>query len=578
MNDRPDDPTTEHGPQRGPVLGGRYELGPLLGRGGMAEVHEALDTRLNRTVAVKMLRVDLARDATFQARFRREAQSAASLNAPTIVAVYDTGEDVLDGARVPYIVMEYVNGQTLRDLLRSGERLTVHRALEITDQALQALDYSHRNGIVHRDIKPANIMLTRTGQVKVMDFGIARAVADSGATLTQTANVLGTAQYLSPEQARGETVDARSDVYSAGCLLYELLTGQPPFQGESPVAVAYQHVREAAVVPSALNPDVTPDVDAIVMKSMAKNPDNRYQTAAEMRTDVDRAMHGIPVAAPPVLLDDATQALPAAATTATIAATPPPRRHTWWYIGLGAAVLVVLGVLGAAAWALFGADQNKVDVPDLRGMTVEQATTTLEAKGLKLGQQTPQPSDQPRNTVIAQNPPSGTQVTSGDSVDVTISSGPQQVEVPQVVGLTQNAASAAVQAQDLKVSFKSKPSDQPAGQVIGSNPPEGTMVDVGSTVVLFVSTGEVEVPDVVNMTQADAEATLRDQGFNPVPVMVTGTGTPGTVVSQSPTAGSFARLGSTVTINVIQQPTSTPTPTPTTTSPSPSPTTSSPSP
>jgi serine/threonine-protein kinase len=543
----------------------------------MAEVHEALDTRLNRTVAVKMLRTDLARDATFQARFRREAQSAAALNAPTIVAVYDTGEDVLEGARVPYIVMEYVNGQTLRDLLRSGERLTVHRSLEITDQALQALDYSHRNGIVHRDIKPANVMLTRSGQVKVMDFGIARAVSDSGATLTQTANVLGTAQYLSPEQARGETVDARSDVYSAGCLLYELVTGQPPFQGESPVAVAYQHVRETPPLPSALNVDVPPSVDAIVMKAMAKNPDNRYQTAAEMRTDVDRAMHGIPVAAPLVLADDETQALPATTTTATIATTAPPRRHTWWYVGLAAAVLVVLGVLGAAAWALFGADQNKVDVPDLRGKSVEQAQSTLEALGLVLGVRTPQPSDQPRNTVVAQNPPPQTQVTVGDTVDITVSSGPEQVGVPPVVGLTQSAAIAAVQDAQLKVKVKPKPSDQPAGQVIGSNPPEGSMVDVGSSVTLFVSTGEVAVPDVVNMTQSDAEATLRDRGFNPVAVPVTGGGTPGTVVSQSPTAGSFARLGSTVTINVVQQPT--PTPTPTTTSPSPSPTaTTSPSP
>jgi eukaryotic-like serine/threonine-protein kinase len=573
VNDGPDDPTTEQpGPGAdGPVLGGRYRLGPVLGRGGMAEVHEARDTRLNRTVAVKMLRTDLARDATFQARFRREAQSAASLNAPTIVAVYDTGEDVLDGARVPYIVMEYVDGQTLRDLLRSGQRLTVQRSLEITDQALQALDYSHRNGIVHRDIKPANIMLTRTGQVKVMDFGIARAVADSGATLTQTANVLGTAQYLSPEQARGETVDARSDVYSAGCLLYELVTGQPPFQGESPVAVAYQHVREAAVIPSALNPDIPPAVDAIVMKAMAKNPDNRYQTAAEMRTDVDRALHGVPVAAPPVLIDDATQALPPTETTAAIATTPPTRRHVGWYIALAAAVVLVLGVLGAAAWALFGSDQNKVNVPDLRGMSIEEAQATLEADGLVLGLQTPQPSDQPRNTVIAQNPPAETQVTEGDSVDITFSSGPEQVEVPQVIGLTQSEAISALQDRDLKVKVKQRASDQPAGQVIGSNPAEGTTVDVGSTVTLFVSTGEVEVPDVVGMTQADAEETLRSAGFNPVAVPVSGSGTPGTVVSQSPTAHSFERLGSTVTINVVQQPTPTPTPTPTSTTPTPTP-------
>jgi beta-lactam-binding protein with PASTA domain/tRNA A-37 threonylcarbamoyl transferase component Bud32 len=549
------------------VLGGRYELGPLLGRGGMAEVHEALDRRLNRTVAVKMLRTDLARDASFQARFRREAQSAASLNAPTIVAVYDTGEDMLDGARVPYIVMEYVSGQTLRELLRSGQRLTVQRSLEITDQTLQALDYSHRNGIVHRDIKPANIMVTRSGQVKVMDFGIARAVADSGATLTQTSNVLGTAQYLSPEQARGETVDARSDVYSAGCLLYELVTGQPPFSGESPVAVAYQHVRETAPVPSTVNPDVPTEVDAIVMKSMAKNPDNRYQTAAEMRADVDRAMHGIPVAAPPVMADLPTQTMSGLDTTAAIATTgSPTRRRAGWYIALTLAVVAVLGLLGAAAWALFGADQNKVVVPDVRGQSVEQARATLQAKGLELGVQTPQPSEEPKNTVIAQNPPADTEVTAGQTVDITFSSGPEQVPVPPVVGLSQSDAIAAIQAVGLKVGrIKQQASDQPAGNVIESRPPEGTSVDAGSSVTLVLSTGEVAVPGVFGQTEAQARATLGQAGFDVSVVYVTGTGTPGTVVAQSPTADTPLRLGSVVTISVLQAPT----PTPTTPTPSP---------
>ena len=570
MSDGPNSPTDGRGggdPR--PVLGGRYELGPQLGRGGMAEVHEALDRRLNRTVAVKMLRTDLARDASFQARFRREAQSAASLNAPTIVAVYDTGEDMLDGARVPYIVMEYVSGQTLREMLRSGQRLTVQRSLEITDQTLQALDYSHRNGIVHRDIKPANIMVTRSGQVKVMDFGIARAVADSGATLTQTSNVLGTAQYLSPEQARGETVDARSDVYSAGCLLYELVTGQPPFSGESPVAVAYQHVREAAPVPSTVNPDVPTEVDAVVMKSMAKNPDNRYQTAAEMRADVDRAMHGIPVAAPPVMADLPTQTMPGLDTTAAIATTgSPTRRRAGWYIALTLAVVAVLGLLGAAAWALFGADQNKVVVPDVRGQSVEQARATLQAKGLELGVQTPQPSEEPKNTVIAQNPPADTEVTAGQVVDITFSSGPEQVPVPPVVGLSQSDAIAAIQAVGLKVGkIRQQPSDQPAGNVIQSRPPEGTSVDAGSSVTLVLSTGEVAVPGVVGQTEAQARATLAQAGFDVSVVYVTGAGNPGTVVAQSPTADTSLRLGSVVTISVLQAPSPTPTPSP----PSPSP-------
>ena len=280
-------------------LGDRYELGEPLGRGGMAEVLEGRDLRLGRRVAVKILRPDLAKDPAFQSRFRREAQSAASLNHPNIVAVYDTGEDILGDESasvvVPYIVMEYVDGQTLRQLLASGRRLLPERALEITAGVLAALDYSHRHGIVHRDIKPANVMLTRTGDVKVMDFGIARALADASATMTAASAVMGTAQYLSPEQARGEVVDARSDLYSTGCLLYELLTGRPPFTGDSPVSVAYQHVSENPLPPSQVDPAVPPALDALVMKSLAKSPDDRYQTAADFRSDVEPAIAGMPV-------------------------------------------------------------------------------------------------------------------------------------------------------------------------------------------------------------------------------------------------------------------------------------------
>src|SRR5262245_34910495 len=288
------------------LVGGRYELGGVLGRGGMAEVHMGRDVRLGRNVAVKTLRADLASDPTFQARFRREAQSAASLNHPAIVAVYDTGEDLLNGTPLPYIVMEYVDGTTLRELLQSGRRLLPERALEIVAGVLQALEYSHRNGIIHRDIKPGNVMLTRSGHVKVMDFGIARAVADVGATMTATAAVIGTAQYLSPEQAKGEHVDARSDIYSTGCLLYELLVGRPPFVGDSPVSVAYQHVREDPLPPSHFDPEVSPEIDAIVLKALAKNPENRYQSADEMRADIDRALDGRPVAAPAVMMASGT--------------------------------------------------------------------------------------------------------------------------------------------------------------------------------------------------------------------------------------------------------------------------------
>ena len=285
------------------ILGGRYEVGELIGRGGMAEVHIGHDTRLGRTVAVKILRSDLARDPSFQARFRREAQAAAALNHPAIVAVYDTGEDVSvepSGAvsHVPFIVMEYVEGHTVRDILRDGAAVPIEEAVEITAGVLSALEYSHHAGIVHRDIKPANVMLTPAGAVKVMDFGIARAMADAAGTMTQTQAVIGTAQYLSPEQARGEQVDSRSDLYSTGCLLFELLTGRPPFVGDSPVAVAYQHAREIAQPPSAFASDVPESLDRITMKALAKDRDDRYGSAAEFRADLEAALRGGHVSAP----------------------------------------------------------------------------------------------------------------------------------------------------------------------------------------------------------------------------------------------------------------------------------------
>jgi eukaryotic-like serine/threonine-protein kinase len=285
------------------LLGGRYELDGVVGRGGMAEVYRARDIRLDRIVAIKTLRADLARDQIFQARFRREAQSAASLNHPSIVAVYDTGEDMATGLPVPYIVMEYVDGRTVRDLLQDGHRLLPERSLEIIDGVLRALDYSHQAGIVHRDIKPGNVMVTRNGDVKVMDFGIARARKEPG-SMTATAQMIGTAEYLSPEQVRDERIDSRSDLYTVGCVFYELLMGSPPFTGHSPMAIAYRHVRENPIPPSRVGPDVPPWADAIVLKAMAKSPADRYQTAGEMRADLQRAASGLPVSAvPPTRVD-----------------------------------------------------------------------------------------------------------------------------------------------------------------------------------------------------------------------------------------------------------------------------------
>ncbi len=555
------------------TLGGRYELGELLGHGGMADVRKAQDLRLNRTVAIKMLRTDLAREASFQARFRREAQSAASLNAPSIVAVYDTGEDMLDGARVPYIVMEYVEGQTLRELLRSGQRLLPDRALEITDGVLVALDYSHRHGIIHRDVKPANVMLSTKGEVKVMDFGIARAVADSGATMTQTANVLGTAQYLSPEQARGEVVDSRSDIYSAGCLLYELLTGRPPFQGESPVAVAYQHVRENPSPPSTVNPDVTSGMDAIAMKALAKNPENRYQSADEMRADIGRALAGASVTAPVVMDETMTQPIHAI----TDENTDSDKGSRRGFIALIIAVVVVLLLLAAGAWAMFGGGGAKIAVPDLSGMTQKEAEAALLDKGLVLGDTALQPSEEKKNTVISQNPPANTDVEDGTAVDLTISSGPEKIQVPTLVGLSRDAAIAEIQGAGLVVGEqKDQDSDSPADTVISSDPSEGTLVKVGTVVNLVISTGEVKIPNVVGLTQASATSTLEAQGFDVHPVFQqTTSSAPGIVLSQTPAGDSTAPRGTTVTITVSEAP---PSPTQTTSSPAPTPTDSTKSP
>ncbi len=304
------------------VLGGRYEVGKLIGRGGMADVHLGHDTRLGRQVAIKILRSDLARDANFLTRFRREAQSAAGLNHPAIVAIFDSGEDEsVDATGVkqtlPYIVMEHVDGHTLRERLSEVGQLSPEEAIPVTEGVLDALAYSHRMGIVHRDIKPANVMITETGQVKVMDFGIARAIADSAATMTQTHSVVGTAQYLSPEQATGQTVDARSDIYSSGCLLFELLAGRPPFTGDSAVAIAYQHVGEVPQPPSVWNDAVGGDLDAVTLHALTKDRDARYQDAATFRDDLERVRLGRTISAAALgsgaaVGAAATQTLPAA--------------------------------------------------------------------------------------------------------------------------------------------------------------------------------------------------------------------------------------------------------------------------
>ncbi|HEV2934063.1 MAG TPA: Stk1 family PASTA domain-containing Ser/Thr kinase [Streptosporangiaceae bacterium] len=570
------------------LLGGRYELDGVVGRGGMAEVYRARDIRLDRIVAIKTLRADLARDQIFQARFRREAQSAASLNHPNVVAVYDTGEDMATGVPVPYIVMEYVDGRTVRDLLQDGHRLLPERSLEIIDGVLRALDYSHQAGIVHRDIKPGNVMVTRNGDIKVMDFGIARAMSDAQATMTQTAQVIGTAQYLSPEQARGERVDSRSDLYSTGCLLYELLTGRPPFTGDSPVAIAYQHVRENPIPPSRVDPDVPAWADAIVLKAMAKSPADRYQTAADMRADLQRAASGLPVAAaPPTRVDmyPQTQRMGADTMMAGRTSAIPPvedyeyagyrrgerrggggRRWVPWVLGL---VLVLGVVIGVAYYLLAGGKTYSVPLVDnqtvamaqqeiaqahLRSTLVEQPSATV-AKGL----------------VIDSSPPQGNNVPANTLVTLFVSKGAAPVTVPNVEGKMENVAQTTLENDGFTVTVQTDAtSTQPSGTVVNQSPVGGTSVPPGSKVTIFVS-GGTSVPGVTGIPSGSAITELQNDGFKVNQITTAGPAgtTPGNVWQQNPAPNTVQAAGSTVTIYI--QPAATQSPSPTV-SPTPTPT------
>jgi serine/threonine-protein kinase len=541
----------------------------------MAEVHIGRDARLGRSVAVKMLRPDLARDPSFQARFRREAHSAASLNHPAVVAIYDTGEDEYAGNPVPYIVMEYVEGSTLRDLLASGRRLVPERALEIVDGVLAALAYSHQHGIVHRDIKPANVMLTRSGDVKVMDFGIARAVADQGATMTQTSAVIGTAQYLSPEQARGEQVDARSDLYSTGCLLYELLTGRPPFVGDSPVSVAYQHVREEPAPPSSIDPDVPPAVDAIVMRALIKDREHRYQDADEMRADIGRALAGGSVAAPTaVVAATSTQRVaPPPVATSTFPVLPEHDRapdnkggRALAYALLGAAVIavfVIAAVIGKGIFDSSGA--STVAVPDVRGKPQAAAESLLKSKGLVVKVVQANDDTQPKGSVFDQSPEVNTQIDVGQTVTIKVSQGVKEVVVPNLVGISVDTAIQQLRDAGLEMGQRTPvASDQTRNLITKSTPKAGKSVPAGSVVDVEVASGQNRVPTVTGKTNTEASSILENAGFTPKEEPRDSTTVaPGTVVDQSPAGKSNARLGSTVTIFVAQAPLITTPPTPT---------------
>lgn len=579
------------------VLAGRYQVGELIGRGGMAEVHIGHDNRLGRTVAIKILRSDLARDPTFLARFRREAQAAASLNHPAIVAVYDTGEDVHADAtgnsvHVPFIVMEYVEGHTVRDILRDGQAVPIDEAVEITAGVLAALEYSHHAGIVHRDIKPANVMITPTGAVKVMDFGIARAMADSAATMTQTQAVIGTAQYLSPEQARGETVDARSDLYSTGCLLYELLTGRPPFIGDSPVAVAYQHVREAPATPSAVAPDVPEVLDRITLKALAKDRTARYSNAAEFRADLENAVRGGAITAPalgvaaaaaglgaaaaaadlqPTMVESATQVMaPAAAApnpwaTSVAPAVPPgdevpgedeeepkSRKGLMW-------TLIAIGVLALAAIITMlvinsqGEEEPTTGtVPTLSaGVTPEEAEQKITDAGFAYEQAIDQESTEAEGTFTKTDPAGGTEAELGSTVTAFFSAGPDAVVIQDVKGKSQDEARQILEGQGLTVTSggSEDSKDVPKDAATRTDPAAGQSVAGGSTVTLYVSSGLVALPELVGDQRQSAEQKITDLGLKPVVNEVESDEPEGQVVAQRPNAGSVPQ-GSEVTIDV----------------------------
>lgn len=559
------------------LLSERYELGEVLGYGGMSEVHRGLDTRLGRDVAVKVLRADLARDPQFQMRFRREAQNAAALNHPSIVAVYDTGEVESDFGTLPYIIMEYVDGQTLREIVKSTGPMTQQQVLDVMADVCAALDFSHRHQIIHRDVKPANIMINRAGQVKVMDFGIARALGE-GQNVTQTAAVIGTAQYLSPEQALGEAVDARSDVYAAGCVLYELLTGEPPFTGDSPVAVAYQHVREDPKAPSTVNPAVPPQLDAVVLKALAKNPLNRYQSAAEMRSDIVRVRSGQAPLAPSVMSADERTAMmasgpPTAATRRingrSVAQASPtqyeeyyadeePPRRTGRVVAIVLGVLVVLGLVGFVGYQLLSgpATPAQVAVPPVVGQSQQDAANAIIAAGLRVGNVTQQESSvQQLGKVLSSNPAAGAQSAQRSPVDLTVGSGPAFVNVPALSGMNIADATTLLKSQGLvlgKQTNKPTTDTNQVGKILDSTPGPGQRVKGGSAVDVTVGVQQttVALPDVTGQDEDTARQTLQGKGFQVTSKDVDGSAAKGTVVSTDPAPNAQVQPGSTITLQV----------------------------
>ncbi|WP_314855581.1 Stk1 family PASTA domain-containing Ser/Thr kinase [Microbacterium paulum] len=557
------------------VLSDRYEVGELIGRGGMASVYRGRDLTLGREVAIKILESDLAADATFRTRFRLEAQAASRMSHPTIVRVYDAGEDTETDAdgntrAVPYIVMELVSGQTLKDIIAAGP-VTIDDAIRYTDGILEALEYSHRAGVVHRDIKPGNVMVTSAGQVKVMDFGIARAVSDSSSTVAETTAILGTAAYFSPEQAKGEPVDSRADVYSAGVVLYELLTGRPPFRGESPVAVAYQHVSETPLAPSELVETVPRSLDAVALRALAKDPFQRYQDAASFRAALDATRDGRDPSrkqvgaltselygANPRQAAETARSLRQLSTDTTMRRTQAGPPAAWIWAGIAVIAVVLISVL---FWVLTNRPGTTVPdnarvVPDVVTMTWDRANELMAAQDLET-KRFDESSDQvDEGNVIRTEPAAGTTVAPGQLVKVYVSTGQEMSTVPTLTGLGLEAATNALTSAGLalgSVTTRNDP-DLSAGTVISADQAEGSKVPVGTAVNLVVASGKVTLVDVVGYTTEAAERALSADTLKLTPTIVEDPGCPAnpggpTVAAQSLAPGDVP-IHSTVELKV----------------------------
>ena len=513
------------------ILGERYELGAMIGTGGMADVYLAQDVRLNRQVAIKILRSDLARDPSFVTRFNKEALSVAALNHPGIVSVYDSGKEDSPSGAMPYIVMEYVEGKTLREIVNKGERFALNRAVEITEGILIALQYSHKNGIIHRDIKPGNIMITDNGDVKVMDFGIARALADTGATMTSTWNIIGTAQYLSPEQATGTQADARSDLYSVGCLLYELLAGRPPFTGDTPVAIAYQHVSAPLIPITEIQESLDPALNAFFSIALAKDANERYQSANAMLKDLKKLVKGEGI-------------------TTQI---PKQMRKEKARNRIAALSIALVLLVGGVSYFIFNPNQSSVTrvLPNVVGLTEAQARQELAGLTITI-QRAPDPRI-PRDRVASQLPLATIRVSDGSAVTLTISDGPGDAIVPTgLLGKPLEEVRAALTAAGLRVSRTiAIDSEQEPGIVLKITPEPGSTVEAGTGVVLEIASGNISVPSLVGRTEIEARTILTQAGFLvKIVEAYDANQVIGSVLAQAPSAGEVKLIGSSVTITI----------------------------